>query len=401
VRRLKGVTVTLLCILASLAVSSCSFHVPRIEQGRGEDREVAAALTPAQEYAGEIMSYLLRVVLGKAGRPDGRKEWAARGRESDLRLHSFYEIMSSPDRNIQEIMVLDSNILDLSRILYKYDEELSFSKGKPGLSSIYPAPEFLAIRMLLLRKIERGEKVSLQALFERESKLLIEGYEPSQEDLKATNLRIEEWFLIRDILWKEPHLYDYLKSPFLVNALYETGAVEMDGFTEESIERASSRAGRCRLLGGSGGEGGIDILFLPSMTKEFEPSPPGGVLRPTPFLHEMICRLRNELIACAGKQSTEGAGVSFHVLDQLPLVVYPENADDVVRKVCPDADFTVIILGKNVYLALYVEETRDVYPATNRMYIDLTDIQYGRIHEACTKVIEFIRKRIEGSGENF
>jgi hypothetical protein len=387
---LRGIIVFVLGLTTTLA--ACSVQAPWIEPApREAQRETM--LTPAQEYAGEIMSYLLRVVLGQAGKPEGRKEWATEGRRSDLRLQSFYEIMSSPDRNIQEIMVLDGNILALSRILYRYDESLSCSKGKPGLASIYPAPEFLAIRMLLLRKIEKGEKIFLQALFERESKLSSRAYQPSLGDLEATNLNIEEWYLIRDILWKEPHLYDYLKSPFLVKALYETGAVEKDGFATRKIAEASYRARRCRLLSGSKGAGTVKVLLLPSMTKEFEISDSRDALKPTFFLSEMIARLRSGVVECMKTQSAEAPDVSFYILDEAPLVVYPENAQEVIHDVFPDADFTIIVLGKNVYLALHIDEVRDAYPTVNRMYIDLADIQYNQIHEMCKKVSEFISTR--------
>jgi hypothetical protein len=388
-----GIHAIFLSLVVHLTVTACSFQKQSIGTAPREDQRGVAALTPAQGYAGEIMSYLLRVVLGEAGKPDARKEWATKGCRSDLRLQSFYEIMSSPERNIQDIMVLDSNILDLSRILYRYDEKLSYSKGRPGLASIYPAPEFLAVRMLLLRKIERGEKISLQALFERESKLLRKTYQPAREDLQATNLRVEEWFLIRDILWKEPHLYDYLKSPFLVKALYETGAVEKDGFAARKMAEASYRGLRCRLLAGSGAQDGVKILFLPSMTKDFEPRSPGDTLRPTPFLCEMLDRLQNEVVDCVKRKSGKAPEVSFYILDELPVVVYPEIAEEVIRAVCPDADFTVIVLGKNVYLALYIDEARDAYPAVNRMYIDLADIQYNQIHEMCERISEFICSR--------
>ena len=390
----KGVPTILTILMMMLTTASCSIKSRSIEPAPRDVQSAAVPLTPAQEYAGEIMSYLLRVVLGQAGKPEGRREWATTARRSDLKLESFYEIMSSPGRNIQEIMVLDSNILDLSRILYHYDEKLNYSKGKPGLTSIYPAPEFLAIRALLLRKIERGEKISLQALFEREDKLLATEYRPSLQDLEATNLRIEEWELIRDILWEEPHLYDYLKSPFLVKALYETGAVAKDGFTGRKIAEASYRGCRCRLLGGMRGEDSLKIFLLPSMTMEFEPSSTSKALRPTPFLSDMMGRLQAEVMNCIMEQpGITTTRVSFYLLDELPLVIFPENAQEVVNDLCPEADFVIIVLGKNVYLALDIDETRDVYPAVNRMYIDVADIQYSQIHEMCEKVSEFICSR--------
>jgi len=62
----------------------------------------------------------------------------------------------------------------------------------------------------------------------------------------------------------------------------------------------------------------------------------------------------------------------------------------VVQDVCPKADFTVILLGKDVYLSMHIETGKDTYPDVNRLYIDLVDVKYGQIQEEVDQIGEFI-----------
>ena len=38
--------------------------------------------------------------------------------------------------------------------------------------------------------------------------------------------------------------------------------------------------------------------------------------------------------------------IKFFIEDERPFVIYPENASRVSREVCPDANFTIILMGK-------------------------------------------------------
>jgi len=76
------------------------------------------------------------------------------------------------------------------------------------------------------------------------------------------------------------------------------------------------------------------------------------------------------------------------------LVVYPENAEQVIRDVCPDADFVVILRGKRAYLAMHVDPQRDIYPAVNRLYVDMSDIEYNTAQDAYDEVARFIVSRL-------
>jgi hypothetical protein len=46
----------------------------------------------------------------------------------------------------------------------------------------------------------------------------------------------------------------------------------------------------------------------------------------------------------------------------------------VIQSLCPDADFNFVILGKNVYLSMVIDENKDVFPFVNRVYLDIMDI---------------------------
>ncbi len=82
--------------------------------------------------------------------------------------------------------------------------------------------------------------------------------------------------------------------------------------------------------------------------------------------------------------------LTFYIENERPLVIYPENASQIIREVCPEADFTVILLGKNIYRAIYFDPARDVYPFVNRLYIDILDIKYNQAGEEIETISQFI-----------
>ncbi len=259
-------------------------------------------LTPAQQYAGEILAYLLQIVLGQAGRSGSREDWKIRGIDEELDFRNIVEVMTDPERDQLDLMVLDLNILDLTRTLYYYDEKLSLYKGDFGVASIYPAPEFIAIRLLLLQKIHRTEKINLKALIDREALLLDPELKPSPGDLNAMNLKPAELKLIRDIIESEPRIYQYLKSPFLIKAFYDTGAIEGGKFVGQKIREANYKKYRCSLFGGSDKLATLKILFLPSIMREFYYGDSNRGLsqhgfKPTEFFHEMTKKLVKEILA--------------------------------------------------------------------------------------------------------
>lgn len=87
----------------------------------------------------------------------------------------------------------------------------------------------------------------------------------------------------------------------------------------------------------------------------------------------------------------------YYIEDERPLVIYPENAEQVIRDVCPKADFTVILLGKNIYKSIFFDKTRDVYPSVDRLYIDIMDIKHSETEDETEKICEFICSRLKDS----
>ena len=71
------------------------------------------------------------------------------------------------------------------------------------------------------------------------------------------------------------------------------------------------------------------------------------------------------------------------------MVIYPGNVQRVLRDMRPSADFAIMILGKNVYLSMDIQE-RDRFPQVNRLYLDIMDIKHAQIQEEVDQVSRFI-----------
>lgn len=418
-----GLFFAFLCILFACGMSGRSqpgtgARTPSGSEGRD--------LSPEQEHAGEIMAYLLRVVLGQVGPMGSREKWAAAGLTGPLDLDRVYMAMTDPEKNIWEVMPIDMNLLPLSQVLFYYDETLSFTKGKSGWMSLYPAPEFLAIRMLLLRKINRGEKIRLGPLIKREALLFRKEVNATAQDLEQMNLRPEEWQLIRQIVEREPVLYRYLLSPFLVRALHQAGAVERDEFVGRMIRKASYRPYPLPRHRGSKGKELIRISVLPSMTKGFYYGGGDGKMNEHGFrANEELLKVMRDLekgIKSYLKESLEAwvlslpAGekrpktreeweglwrdsiekkILFCAQDQRPLAIYPGCTEEVIRDVCPDVDFTVILIGKDIYLALSQEDERRPSGNPCWAYVDMDDVEQGRMGCLCERIAESILERLK------
>ena len=392
--RIHAVKLLATLVMSQLLPAGGAFPPGRARAGvtaAAEGRAPSALLPPAQQVAGEILAYLIEIVTGRLGDPEHREEWRTRGLDVPLPgLAEVEAIMRDPARNELALMVLDPDLRFLTRVLYHYDPRLSLHKGRGG-GGVYPAPEFVALRLLLLGKIHRGEQIRLGELMERGHMLAGDDRRPvGEEDLRAAGLRPEELGLIREILASEPHVYGYLRSPHLVRALWRIGVVERDAFVEDRIREATYEAVRC----GCGGaeKGGVRIAVLPSLITEFEaldgpaPGAPFGFV-PT----ERLLRLEAKL---ADAVRSRAAGAVFCLERVRPLVVHPENAGKVIREVCPDADFVVILTDKNLYLPMHIDEERDTYPRVPRVYLDVLDVEYDQAEDRVKDIAAFVRSRL-------
>ena len=331
--------------------------------------------------------------------------------------------MKDPEGNRLDFMVLDPDILDLSQVLFHYDDKLSLYKGDYGVTSVYPAPEILALRLFILKKMNAGEKFNLDAFMAREAKLLDKDYRTSPEDLAATGLSPREMKFLRDIFQSEPAFYRYLTCPFLLEELKETGVLRSGKMTEKIIQSAHYSPSECTPMNSAESSDPVRIALLPSMTREFiygkEASPLSEYgFKPTEFLAEMFVKLKREILETTLKtvkavfskppyakltspqwqalwRKLSQKEIAFYVEKKRPLVIYPENAAKMTREVCPEADFSVILMGKNIYRAIYFDPVKDAYPFVNRMYIDIMDVEYDQAGEEIEIISRFICSRLQ------
>lgn len=360
-------------------------------------------LSPPQEVAAEILAYVLKVVLGKAGLPNQRKGWANCGLYAPLDLRQIRETLEDPDRNEFSIIALDPALLDLTRVLYHYDKTLSLFEGEYGIASIYPCPELVAIRLLILQKLRRGQKIHLQALISFLDLPPEERRCVGADDLHRAGLAPAEWTLILDIIQSKPRMLAYLQSPFLVAALYQIGVLAEDALVAQKIRKASYTRMPCTPLEASRltRQGSIKVALIPSFTTQFryDSSPQDRPsFHPTRLLKESLRQVRDKALqatACAltGWQQA-GAGssclnpnealgrLSFCAVTERPLVIHPGNAIKLMAALVPDAAFRIVLLGKKISMAIPIREGRDTYPACPWTYLDLLDVRYDQIQDA-------------------
>jgi hypothetical protein len=65
-----------------------------------------------------------------------------------------------------------------------------------------------------------------------------------------------------------------------------------------------------------------------------------------------------------------------------------------LNDICPDADFSMIILGKNVYRSISFDDKRDIYPAVNRLYLDFLDVKFSQVSDEIEQVSRFIFSKL-------
>lgn len=352
-----------------------------------------AQLTDTEQIAGEIMAYLMEVVLGRAGDPQGRPAWATRGANLPLDFDLVVKRMFGPVPLRAELMVLDTNILGLSEVLYHYDRRLNLFKGMREHDSLYPCAELMAIRLLLIHKLDRGEKVNLAAMIRHKELFEPDSRETRPAELKAMNLTSEEFSFLKAIFQSEPAFLRYMEHPFLVSTLKRIRVVEQDGLTLAADQMANYREWACpspRLLATPP----VTIAILPSMTALFNASK--GPVAPSPEYQQLLDQLESAILARLARKGRHSGRIvpltsqPIFFTPYRPMVIHTGNAGRVVEDVCPNADFTLILLGKNVYRAMHIDPENDIYPNQRRIYLDVSDIRYGQIDDEIETVVDAV-----------
>jgi len=373
----------------------------RLSSGANESGK-GTYLAPSSRYAAEILSYMMQVVVGAAGDSANRQAWKSKSLSVDLELDQVSTIMEDRERNVSELMVYDANILGLSKVLFHYNQRLNYFKGRRFQESLYPSEELLAIRLFIVQKIARGEKARMGNLMSESALLEDPLTEPSLVALAMVNLNADELRLLQDVIHSEPFFKDYLEDPFLVEALYRVGIVEMDGYVKSKVEAANYSRLAAEYTREARPDTVVRVAILPSLTRSFDVQAQADADFPLGFRanddyvlavetlkaklaaaiqHRLADALDGEegdSLSLAEKDKKAADMVNTHLqfldFDKRPLVIYPENAAKVIQSLCPDADINFIILGKNVYLSMYIDAERDVFPSVNRIYFDIMDI---------------------------
>ena len=387
------------------------------ESGRGTYQ------APSSRYAAEILSYMMQVVVGAAGDPANRQAWKSRSLFVDLELDQVSIIMEDPERNVSELMLYDANILGLSKVLFHYNERLNYFKGRRFQESLYPSEELLAIRLFMVQKIARGEKARMGNLMAQPALLEDPLTEPSLVALAMVNLNADELRLLQDVIHSEPFFKDYLEDPFLVEALHRVGIVEMDGYVKSKVEAADYSRLAAEYIREARPDNVVRVAILPSLTRSFDVQAQADADFPLGFRanddyvlavetlkaklaaaiqHRLADALGGEegdSLSLAEKDKKAADMVNTHLqfldFDKRPLVIYPENAAKVIQSLCPDADINFIILGKNVYLSMYIDAERDVFPSVNRIYFDIMDIGQTQSDHEIDQVGDYLFNRIK------
>ena len=379
--------------------------------------------TPAKQYAGEVLAYMVQVTLGKAGNLKLRSEWGDRGLTLPLNYKAISEIMQGPQKDPRRVMVLDNNILGLSQVLYHYDERLNLFKGEGIHRSVFPSTELLAIRVMLLQKMNRGEKVGLGELMKNKELLLDPLLNADGIDLEGTGLHFSEMKLLKEVIRSEPSFMAYLEHPFIVEMFHRIGAVSMDSYVKEKIHSARYKGSDFERGRKKSGQKPVQVAVLPSVVKSFAYQAIDRDTYPTGFMpeetyYEVVETFQNTMIGflqklvlgqmfgdvAAGDMDEQEkrnvlarefieAHVTIRIMSQRPLVIYPDNAEKVIQDVCRDSDFNVIVLGKNVYLSMQISAA-DTFPHVNRLYLDIVDIRHGQVDYEISQIAMFVFNRL-------
>ena len=380
--------------------------------------------TPAEEYAGEVLAYMVQVTLGKAGNPKLREDWGDRGLNLPLDYGAISDMMRGPEKDPRRVMVLDNSILGLSQVLYHYDEKLNLFKGEGIHNSLYPSTELLSIRVMLLQKMDRGEKVGMAELMDKRAQLLDPHVRAGEIDLEGTNLHFSEMKLLKDVIQSEPSFMAYLEHPFIVEMFYRIGAVSMDSYVLEKIQSARYRDSEFEQGRERPDKKSVQVAVLPSVVKSFAYQSIDIGAYPSGFMPEetyaeatktfektMIGLLQKLIMAqmfgdAVAEDSDEQkrrnalvkefieAHLDVKSMNQRPFVIYPENAEKVIQDVCHDSDFNVIVLGRNVYLSMHILDV-DTFPHVNRVYLDVSDIVHGQADYEISQISMFVFNRLK------
>ncbi len=357
-------------------------------------------LTGAEQIAGEVMAYLMEVVLGRAGALEKRDAWSTRGRDLPLDFDMVSRRMFGPVPLRAELMVLDTNILGLSEVLYHFDRRLNLFKGTRDHDSLYPCVELMAIRLFLLQKLHHKEKVSIAALVQHATL-----FDPGSRDavgaeLAAMQLTGAEFRFLKAIFQSEPAFLRYLRHPFIVSTFRRIGVAESDAYTLSADLSSTYSQLSCK-AGDKNKISPVTIAIVPAMNPMFEATSGTGQFKPSGDYLKLQAQIQTAIIRKIrmDKDAPSAADRLVFYTPNRPVTLHPQNADRVIDQLCPTADFTVILLGKNVYRAIFIDPEADIPPYENRIYLDVDDVRYQQIDDEIDAIITAIKPTLSAGAK--
>ena len=371
--------------------------LPAIRQAPSSRMPTAAMVSLAanEQIAGEIMAYLIEVVLGLAGAPGKRPAWSTRGLDLPLDFDMVNRRMFGPVPLRAELMVLDTNILGLSQVLYHYDRRLNLFKGRRDHDSLYPCSELMAIRLLLLHKLHNNETVSMAAIQQHAALFEPGSRDAFETEMAAMGLSDTEFRFLKAVFQSEPAFLRYMRHPFIVSTLRKIGVAEPDAFTlsadlmatydqlsPKSQEEPSNRA--------------ATVAIVPAMLPWSDAPHTENSEGPGADTVQLIAEIRNSIQKKMHQRYPVAPtdGRLFFFSPRRPVTIHPGNAERVIGQLCPGSGFTIILLGKNVYRSLFIDPEADIYPHKKWIYLDVDDVRYGQIDAEIETVVSAIMPAI-------
>ena len=366
-----------------------------------------------QRYAGEVLGHMMAVVTGVAGQTENRLKWRTRGLNIPLRFSLIQQLMADPESDKSKLLVYDTEIIGLSRVLYHYDPRLNQFKGAMPLPSPFPSDELIALRLLLIRKIASKEKIRLEAVLERLPAVINASDRLTDRDYLEMGLSEAETMLLADACRSEPALTEYIRHPAVISAL------DRMGILDKPLRLQPAAAGP--VLAKRHPPALAVISVLPSFQTAFSPAVVDGRERlvATDAYRQLTMSLKKRILSASadimadaarrhfpdlasvpGKQLSAlwqtftESRIIFFMPEIHPLAITPYTADGVVHSVCPTADLNIFLLGRDVIRSMDIRPERDVFPHTNRFYVDESDVKYGVIENEVGQIGKWLVEKI-------
>jgi hypothetical protein len=369
--------------LALLIFSACGLPLANHSLVGESGPQGDGPLSAEKRYAGEVLAYMLEVVLGQAGDLKRRNDWRHHGLGQPLDLDWILATMDHPERPKGDLLVMDASLIGLSEVLYDYNPRLNLFKGRYAFHSPYPSAELIALRLLLLGKLDRGETLTLSAIVQNEAALVAQGGALPAGRLAEMGLTADEATLLQDVFRSEPDFRRYYKSPPLVSAMAAMGLLTPERFVERLAGAYDFAAWRKSAASAAApdatGAAKVRVAVLPSLIPGYRADNQGRLSPPEEVVHSLV-KLKAALEQAVAAK--EGSAVSREQLEiqlylERPFVLHPLNSARQLVRLCPQADLAVIVLGRNVYRAMAFKPT-GAASSPPHWYLDILDLKYGQ-----------------------